>query len=238
MIDNGRASCQLSLTMKKGELASSTRAASTRVMSLKDTPRTKTAATDLRTLRLLEAALTTFGRFGFRKASMEEVAKAARVSRQGLYLHFATKEELFRAAVQHLLDVGNQAVAACLGNPALSLEDKLVVAFDAWVGPFVGVMTGDPNDLEEASTQLLGSTVQDHENDFLERIAKLLRISGLHATYKSAGLSAHQLVQLLYSSACGLKHLCKTRAEFSERFRITVRALCMPLRAGVAKAAK
>jgi AcrR family transcriptional regulator len=46
---------------------------------------------------LLDASLSAFLRYGFRKTSMEEVARASHISRQGLYLHFQTKEDLFRA---------------------------------------------------------------------------------------------------------------------------------------------
>ena len=52
----------------------------------------------------LEAALTVFARYGYAKTSMDEIARTAQVSRQGLYLHFATKEELFRVAVRNALE--------------------------------------------------------------------------------------------------------------------------------------
>jgi AcrR family transcriptional regulator len=35
--------------------------------------------------RVLAAALEVFGRYGFRKTSMDEVARSADISRQGLY---------------------------------------------------------------------------------------------------------------------------------------------------------
>lgn len=94
---------------------------------------------DARRRGLLEAALTVFTRYGFRKTSMEEVARAARVSRQGLYLHFATKEELFQATVKHTLESSLQAAVAAL-REGDTLEQKLVRAFDEWVGRFVGMM--------------------------------------------------------------------------------------------------
>ncbi|MGO4422861.1 TetR/AcrR family transcriptional regulator, partial [Streptomyces sp. MCAF7] len=53
---------------------------------------------------VLDVALTTFARFGYRKTSMEEVAKAARISRPGLYFLFSSKEDLFRAAVTEVLE--------------------------------------------------------------------------------------------------------------------------------------
>ncbi|MEJ1972949.1 MAG: helix-turn-helix domain-containing protein [Lacunisphaera sp.] len=61
-------------------------------------------AAEPRRTALLEAALGVFARFGYRKTSMDEVARAAQISRQGLYLHFANKEELFRATVQQAVE--------------------------------------------------------------------------------------------------------------------------------------
>jgi AcrR family transcriptional regulator len=56
---------------------------------------------ELRRTTLLEAALGVFLRFGYRKTSMDAVAQAAQISRQGLYLHFAHKEALFRSTVEY-----------------------------------------------------------------------------------------------------------------------------------------
>src|SRR5664279_833000 len=53
---------------------------------------------------VLSSALTTFARFGYRKTSMDEVARAARISRPGLYFLFESKEDLFRSAVARSLD--------------------------------------------------------------------------------------------------------------------------------------
>ena len=52
--------------------------------------------TDEKTQRILAAALDVFGRYGFRKTSMQDVADAAVMSRAALYLHFKNKEDLFR----------------------------------------------------------------------------------------------------------------------------------------------
>lgn len=50
--------------------------------------------------RLLRAAEECFGRFGVAKTTMEDVAKAASVSRATLYRHFADREALVVAAVE------------------------------------------------------------------------------------------------------------------------------------------
>jgi len=179
--------------------------------------------------RLLDAALATFLRYGFRKTSMEEVARAGQLSRQALYLHFATKEELFGAAVRHFLQTGLEA--ACLAlESELPLEAQLSGAFDAWVGRYVGLLGGDVSDLHQASLELVGPLIQEHEERFVERVARTLRSSGLPAAYRAAGISARQLAETLNATARGLKHDAASRSEFGERFAIAVRALCLPLR--------
>jgi len=62
---------------------------------------------------------------------MDDVARAAGVSRQGLYLYFDTKDLLFRETLQHLMSrlISNARAAAEDGN--LSLRDRLLGAFEA-----------------------------------------------------------------------------------------------------------
>jgi AcrR family transcriptional regulator len=184
---------------------------------------------DDRSVRLLDAALATFVRYGFRKTSMEEVARAAGLSRQGLYLHHATKEELFRAVIRHFLESGLAAVKTRLDADA-PLEDRLVGAFDAWVGRFVGLLGDNVSDLYEASRQLVGPLIDEHEEAFVDALAKLIRASGLPAAYRSVGLNARQIAETLNATARGLKHGCTSRPDFAQRMTLAVRAMCLPLR--------
>src|SRR5260370_10887888 len=80
---------------------------------------------------ILVAATAAFMRYGFKKTAMDDVARAAGVSRQGLYLYFDTKDLLFREALQHLVShlISNAHAVAEDGN--LSLRDRLVGAFEA-----------------------------------------------------------------------------------------------------------
>jgi AcrR family transcriptional regulator len=184
---------------------------------------------DPRRQQLLDAALGVFLRFGFCKTSMDEIARAARISRQGLYLHFKTKEELFQAAVSRLLREAQQAAARSLGDASRSLEQRLLGAFDAVVGRFVGMLGADTADLAQAGSLLVGDMIAEHEAAFAGAVAKALRGSGLLGCYRAAGLNARQLADTLHATARGLKYGCSTRAEFLERMEVAVRALCAPL---------
>lgn len=180
--------------------------------------------------KLLEAALSVFLRYGFRKTSMDEVARAAHISRQGLYLHFKTKEELFVATVQYLLHSAHEAASKSLADTSQPLPERLVGAFDAVVGRFVGMVGSDTADLAEASSSLVGDMIREHECAFSESVAKALRNAGLAAAYKPAGLSARQLADTLFATARGLKYSASSRQDFSERMGVAARALCTPMR--------
>lgn len=186
-------------------------------------------APDRRRQELLAAAMQVFLRYGFRKTSMEQVARAAQVSRQALYLHFESKEELFQAALSQVLETSLCAATLHLANTELGLEQRLLRAFDECVGKFVGALEQGAQDLAEAASHLGKRMVLDHERAFIDAVTKTLRSAGVAAAYKSAGLNAPQLSRTLYATARGLKQHVASRAEFAEELQIAVRALCFPV---------
>ncbi|WP_219994217.1 TetR/AcrR family transcriptional regulator [Actinokineospora spheciospongiae] len=78
--------------------------------------------------------LLTFARHGYRKTSMEEVARTARICRPGLYFLFESKEALFRAAFTRALEQDLAAAEAFLAATDRPLRERLAGAFDRWAG--------------------------------------------------------------------------------------------------------
>jgi AcrR family transcriptional regulator len=66
-------------------------------------PDTRTGAQDSRD-EILRAAMHLFANRGFHETSMSEVAREARVSKALIFWHFKTKEELFVAVLNRLLE--------------------------------------------------------------------------------------------------------------------------------------
>jgi len=62
--------------------------------------------------RILSVAGNIFARFGFRRASMSQIADEAGLTRQALYHHYPSKEALFRAVVAELHEHAYEAEAA------------------------------------------------------------------------------------------------------------------------------
>jgi TetR/AcrR family transcriptional regulator, regulator of autoinduction and epiphytic fitness len=193
----------------------------------------ETAARELdraeaRQAALLDAAVGVFARYGFRKTSMDEVARAAGVSRQGLYLQFANKEELFRKAVEHTLSSQLSAAAAALSDRQEDIEQRLLAACDAWSGRFVGSLGSDAADLMCASTSLAGATLAHYEERFEALIAHAIADSPLGAKCASAGLSSQQSARVLHATARGLKHSSASREEFLSGMKAAARMFCAP----------
>jgi len=187
-------------------------------------------AGDARREQLLDVALTVFARHGYRKTSMDDIAKAAGVSRQGLYLHFQTKEDLFRAAVHHSIRKAHVAVAVALETPGEPLEQRLVTAFDAWVGRRYEAVGDDVDDLVSACQTLLGPALAIEKKAFARRIAAALDEAGLGAAHERNHISAKDLALTLCATAYGLKQIQPTRVGFLAAMRTAIRAFCLPLK--------
>jgi AcrR family transcriptional regulator len=179
-----------------------------------DQPSTTTGDLDRRTA-VLESALTTFARFGYRKTSMEEVARAADISRPGLYFLFASKEALFRAAVTQALNQDIAAIERILTATDRPLSRRLIESFDQWAGRYVGPLTRDVAVLIEDNPTLLGPIVETTPRRFEELITAAIAAD-------STLDSATRITQTLISTSIGIKHQTTSRAAYLERLEIAV----------------
>jgi AcrR family transcriptional regulator len=176
---------------------------------------------------VLDAAVGVFARFGYRKTSMDDVARAAGVSRQGLYLSFANKEELFRRALEHSLSDQLACAITALSRVQDSLEIRLIAACKEWSGRFVGSLGADAADLMCASTSLAGATLAEYEWQFEEALANAIGTTPVAERCAAAGLNIADFVHALHATARGLKQTCKTQQDFVKAMTAAVRMACM-----------
>ncbi|WP_435812305.1 TetR/AcrR family transcriptional regulator [Streptomyces smyrnaeus] len=185
-------------------------------MSSPDVGRPPSAAAEGgRRTMVLDAALTTFARFGYRKASMEEVARAAHISRPGLYFLFSSKEELFRAAVTQALERDIAAVERVLADTGRPLPKRLVEAFDQWAGRYIGPLTRDVTEVVEANPGLLGEIVETAPRRFEELITDAIAAE----TGRAAALD---VARTMISTSIGLKHQAPSREFYLERLKVAI----------------
>ena len=169
--------------------------------------------------RVLAVALEVFGRYGFRKASMDEIARSADISRQGLYLRFASKDALFRAAVRQELDTALGDVSRCLNEEGVGLERRAVAALDAWLGRYVGSMlASDIGNLLQNPAMQLGDMVDPAIAAFGARLAATIAAAMSEDDCRRLGVAPEEIAGALHTVAQGAKYLSNARAESREEF--------------------
>ena len=159
---------------------------------------------------------------------MDDVARAAGVSRQGLYLSFANKEELFRRALEHSLSDQLSCAITALSRAEDSLEARIIAACKEWSGRFVGSLGNDAADLMCASTSLAGGTLAEYEWQFEEALASALGGTAVADRCAAAGLTVADFARALHATARGLKQTCKTQEDFVKGMTAAVRMACLP----------
>ncbi len=65
---------------------------------------------------IIAAAARLFARYGFKKPSIDDVAAATGIGKGSVYLHFASKEEMFAAVVRRISERMVGVVAAAVGR--------------------------------------------------------------------------------------------------------------------------
>src|SRR5260221_4693902 len=154
--------------------------------------------------RVLDAALGVFARYGFRKTSMDEVARVADISRQGLYFLFQNKEELFRAALTKMMADGLAAVDRELPRDA-PIDERLIGAMKAWHGRSAG--TGEnTEELFARSLDLLGDLMVRYGDTVLGRLTAAIAASPMAAQLARQGLTPAEAASTPDTFGLGLKH--------------------------------
>ncbi|WFB88939.1 MULTISPECIES: TetR/AcrR family transcriptional regulator [Streptomyces] len=159
--------------------------------------------------------MVTFARFGYRKTSMEEVARAAHISRPGLYFLFSSKETLFRAAATQALERDIAAVERVLAAPGRPLRERLVEAFDQWAGRYIGPLARDIAAVIEDNPGLLGEITETTPRRFEQLLTEAIAAESGPAT-------APRVAQTLISTSIGLKHQAASREFYLERLKVAV----------------
>jgi AcrR family transcriptional regulator len=174
---------------------------------------------------ILSAAIHVFGRFGYKKASVDDLAAAAQISKPGLYLHFSGKQEIFLAAFQKYLDDGLVEVGGALARPGAPLFDRLLAAMDVWFGRNFATFAPESFDVIATGGRLAGDLIDGYKAAFRARLADALSASPEFARAGNVCTPA-EVAQVLF--LCGLtwKEGHASRADFLTQMGTCIRACC------------
>jgi AcrR family transcriptional regulator len=186
------------------------------------------AAWPPRQAAILVADVKVFFQFGYRKTSMEDVAAAAEVSRQTLYLQFRNKERLFRAALEYLTEQILVSIRRLAGNQNGTVEQTLMGVFEVLCGDLLAVSPqiniAELLVVARSQAESIGSRF---EADVLSVIADALtqarhgRSMGA-AWNRRAGNGMH-----LLDTSAGVKSATGNWSDYKRRMALAIRIIVM-----------
>jgi len=175
--------------------------------------------------QILHAAMRVLGRLGYKKTTIDDIAKEAKISKQGLYLHFSSKQAVFTAALKSYLDAGLEMVHAELSREDLSLYERVFNAMDAWFGRHFETFSRESFDVIEVGDQLSPKEVELYKKKFKSLLSKAFSNSDEFQDSGNICLPA-EVAEVLF--LCGLSWTQKhaTRKDFMKTMSTSIRACC------------
>jgi AcrR family transcriptional regulator len=186
------------------------------------------AARPPRQAAILAAALKVFFQFGYRKTSMEDVAAAAEVSRQTLYLQFRNKERLFRAALEYLTEQMLVSIRRLAADRNGTLEQTLMGIFGVLCGDSLAVSSQiNTAELLVAARSQEESIVSRFEADVLSVITDTLTQAGTAERWEPHGIGAQELAMHLLDTSAGAKSAAGNLSGYKRRMALAIRIVVM-----------
>ena len=186
------------------------------------------AARPPRQAAILEAAVKVFFQFGYRKTSMDDVAGAAKVSRQTLYLQFVNKEQLFRAALEYVTEQMLVLIRRLASNQNGSVEQTLIGVFEILCGDSLALSSQvNIAELLAVARSQEESIVSRFEADVLSVIADILTQAGTAARWERHGIGAQELARQLLDTSAGVKSATGDLSDYRRRMALAIRIIVM-----------
>jgi AcrR family transcriptional regulator len=177
---------------------------------------------------ILDAALRVFGQYGFRRASMDDVAREAGIGKGTIYLSFASKEEVFQALSERLAQRMLAGAEAARNSPGTT-ADKLAAMHAAWFGTYADTVSRSPHaaDLLDAKHQLSADLVSDAASRYKRLVRDVLTEAAAagELDLEPAGLTPSTAAELLIASARGLESSTSSPAAYRRHLTTLVRVM-------------
>ena len=176
---------------------------------------------------ILDAAFRAFADYGYRRTTMEDIARAAGMSRTALYLHFRNKDDIVRSLAIRHFDASVDAMEAALNQPGQSVEAALFAAFVAKDGKFMEAVlaTRHGAELLEAGMAVSSDLVATGNARLTEVLARWLETQGLSPDLGTPQSLAETILAALIGLKSSHQSLQAFRAGEAQLAKLVARAL-------------
>jgi len=181
-------------------------------------------AEDVKRHRVLDGAMRVFLSYGYQRVTMDDIARAAEMSRPALYLLFKNKADIYRAIGERMFEMSSQAVERALMGGG-TLGEKLIVVVDQIMIEMMCQITDSPHGAEllDLKNSLAADVIEGWHARSAAQFTKAIESEAarLEVDLGTRGLSAEGLAELLMDGLEGMKH----RVQGAEAQRVAARQL-------------
>ena len=156
---------------------------------------------------------------------MDDVANAAGMTKQGLYVHFSGKHKLLEEALHYYLQGSLLRVEAALSRTGASLHDRLVSALDEWFGTHIVMFDSAAYDIIEIGRLAPDPEIERLKQQLRDKLAAAIAISQRRSREGNV-CTPKELAALLFAFGLTWKDYAPDRAAFRKMLSLCVRASC------------
>ena len=169
-----------------------------------------------------DAASVVFAQYGFRRTTMNDIAKSAGISRPALYLMFENKEDLFQGLAAHRLDQAiDSALSMLQGNGKIA--DRFLESLLVFEQIFYEPIADSPHgtELMDISLSLASEIMTKKLARFHAALTKSLSEAEARGqiTFARTPMKPRAFVELLFTALNGVKKRALNTAEFRKLVR-------------------
>jgi AcrR family transcriptional regulator len=170
--------------------------------------------------QIIVAAIKVFGRYSYKRSSMELIAQAAGVSRPAIYQYFSSKEDVFRAMGAQMLDEVILA-AETVSRSDAAMADRLYGALAIKLNLVVGTVDAElRSELLTEAGVVAADLMASFKKRYVTLIEDLLASASAELDLLDKVLSAHDCAALLLDAITGI-----TQEDSAETAQLRLRQL-------------
>lgn len=171
---------------------------------------------DPRRAAILAASMEICARYGFRKTSMEDIARTAGMSRPALYQYYPNKEAIFRAGVEAMFEAkvaGLRVSLSAEGDPTAVLTDAVLRDMGSMMQGVLNSPHGE--EIMLASKSVAQDVIEAGSAEIIEILANFFARHGaedprgLAETFDVAKIGLAEGVPSYEAYQDRLRHLCR-----------------------------
>lgn len=192
------------------------------------------AITDPKRVRILDGAMKVFLAYGFSRTTMDDIARAADMSRPALYLLFKNKTDIFRAIAMIVLSRSVEAAKMALAGDG-AFTERMMRAIDEAFISMMSAVVASPHGAELVDMKSsLGDLVGCWRGGLVEHIAAAIESEAARngVDLAAKGLSTQLLADMLLDGLEGMKARISDPDRQRQAAAALIRVIDLTLKAG------